>query len=338
MALAIKKTVVAILGQERLQAWRYIGPSWQAYHRDWLREGLSKAERQHILARRLKMVEIEVHSYCNRRCWFCPNASVDRRSAVHYLPVETYQQVLHELAALGFGGTLSFSRYNEPFAHEIFFERLRQAREALPKATLFTNTNGDYVTAEALERAAAAGLDSLAVQYYAAQGDWTPQSAAGALHKTAERLGLEIVAVETSLRNVHMRIADPRLEIKLVSVNWDAWRVSRGGTVSAAHDEVRRRAPCTYFFDKVYVDYNGSVMPCCNVRSDVEAHKGMILGVLGQGQSLMDIVFGPKAIAWRRAAARYQDWQEPCRTCEAFAMPDNALWRCIWQARCIIRL
>jgi radical SAM protein with 4Fe4S-binding SPASM domain len=333
MALAIKKAVVTILGQERLQTWRYIGPSWQAYHRDWLREGLSEAERKRILGQRLKMVEIEVHSYCNRRCWFCPNASVDRRSAVHYLPVETYQQVLRELAGFGFGGTLSFSRYNEPFADEVFFERLRQAREALPEATLFTNTNGDYVTPEALERAHVAGLDSLAVQYYAAQGDWTPQSAAEALHKTAARLGLEVAAVETSLRNVNMRIADPRLEIKLVSVNWDAWRVSRGGTVSAAHAEVRRRAPCTYFFDKVYIDYNGSVMPCCNVRSDVAAHKGMILGAVGQDQSLADIVFGRKAVAWRRAAARYQDWREPCRTCEAFAMPDSLPWRWIWQAR-----
>ena len=33
-------------------------------------------------------IEIEIFSYCNRKCWFCPNSFVDRRSENLIMPEE----------------------------------------------------------------------------------------------------------------------------------------------------------------------------------------------------------------------------------------------------------
>jgi MoaA/NifB/PqqE/SkfB family radical SAM enzyme len=335
MLRSIKRRLAALIGPQRVRELRGVPPTWGGYHRDGLREESDPTRQNALLLRHLRMVEIEVHSRCNRRCWFCPNALVDRRSDIVYMPEAVYLKVMGELAALGgWRGTISYSRYNEPFADEILYTRIAQARAALPLAHLSTNTNGDYLTPEAISRAAQAGLNRLSIQYYMNQGEWTPERALAGLRKTAERLALPVVGERQQVRGVYLLIGEARLEIELLSNNWDVWRLSRGGTVVPADDTMRRRAPCTYFWDKAYIDYNGAVMPCCNLRSDIAGHERMILGnVAAEGQSLRGILCGARAVAWRRRAARYQNWAEPCATCEAFAMPDQTLWRAAWRLR-----
>ena len=50
----------------------------------------------------LKFIEIEIFSYCNRKCWFCPNSFVDRISHNHLMPEEKYLEItLTEPPTLG---------------------------------------------------------------------------------------------------------------------------------------------------------------------------------------------------------------------------------------------
>ena len=104
-----------------------------------------------LFKKSVKLVEIEIFSYCNRRCWFCPNASIDRRSENIYMESELYESILRDLGQIDYSGTVSFGRYNEPLADQVVVERIRQARAALPNATLHVSTNGDYLTLDYLE-------------------------------------------------------------------------------------------------------------------------------------------------------------------------------------------
>ena len=95
----------------------------------------------------LKFIEIEIFSYCNRKCWFCPNSFVDRLTENHFMPEDQYLSILQQLKDINFSGEVAYSRYNEPLAYrEVLIKRVKQAREYLPNAKLRTNTNGDYVT------------------------------------------------------------------------------------------------------------------------------------------------------------------------------------------------
>ena len=31
-----------------------------------------------LFKKHLKLIEIEVFSFCNRKCWYCPNSYIDR--------------------------------------------------------------------------------------------------------------------------------------------------------------------------------------------------------------------------------------------------------------------
>lgn len=86
----------------------------------------------------LSQVEIEIFSYCNRRCWFCPNSYViDRHSSNILLPDEMYDRLLCDLELIEFSGRLALMRYCEPTSYrDIFLERLAQAREKVVGAEL----------------------------------------------------------------------------------------------------------------------------------------------------------------------------------------------------------
>jgi MoaA/NifB/PqqE/SkfB family radical SAM enzyme len=111
----------------------------------------------------VNQVEIEVFSYCNRTCWFCPNSKIDRRSKNNHMPEALYLRILRELAEIEYEGVVTYSRYNEPLSDRIILHRIQQAREILPKAHLMTYTNGDYLTRDYIDDLRAAGLNSLNV-------------------------------------------------------------------------------------------------------------------------------------------------------------------------------
>ena len=69
----------------------------------------------------LKLIEIETFSYCNRKCWFCPNSFVDRLSDNKIMPEEVYLDLLNQLKEIDFSGDLTYSRYNEPTAKRDLF-------------------------------------------------------------------------------------------------------------------------------------------------------------------------------------------------------------------------
>jgi len=139
---------------------------WEQLQVEHFLEGLSHEEALSLFKNSIFMVEVEVFSYCNRRCWFCPNSKIDRHSENHFMKPEIYSAIIDGLAEIGYHRTVSYSRYNEPLADRIILERLREAHQKLPAATLHFNTNGDYLTKEYLDDLYEAGLRSMNIQIY----------------------------------------------------------------------------------------------------------------------------------------------------------------------------
>ena len=88
---------------------------------------------------KIRSVEIEIFSYCNRNCWFCPNNFIDRHSDNILMDEGIYLNILNDFKTINYRGRISYSRYNEPLSHkDIFLKRLKQANELLPSALLHT--------------------------------------------------------------------------------------------------------------------------------------------------------------------------------------------------------
>jgi radical SAM protein with 4Fe4S-binding SPASM domain len=74
-----------------------------------------------------------------------------------------------------------------------------------------------------------------------------------------------------------------------------------------------RDMPCfepTYF---VGIDYTGDVVPCCNIRHDVDNHKPFVLGNLKQ-ESLISVLSSKKAVKFRKDVSN-MIFPDVCKGC-----------------------
>ncbi len=266
----------------------------------------------------LDYVEIEIFSFCNRQCWFCPNSFIDRHSQNIFMKEETYLKILKDLKSIGFKGGITYSRYNEPTADKIFLTRLKQAREMLPEAILFTHSNGDYITKEYIDELADAGLNLIRLQCYLNKNEKfdLENVVIPKMEKNAQRIGLPYKVRTKTKTCYEVEFEHPKL-----SIIWEAndfehsIGVNRGETIEGMPDYERKK-PCLSPFRRMYIDYEGSVMPCCQVRHDVESHKNMIMGNV-EKESLFEIFTGKKFADLRKHLACFGPKKHPCTTCTA---------------------
>lgn len=284
----------------------------------------SKSKAQALFARSVKLVEIEVFSYCNRKCWFCPNAVIDRRTTNTYMDRDLYTKILQELAEIEFDKTISYSRYNEPLADECIVTRLREARGLLPKALLHTNTNGDYLDAEFLARLYAAGLRSLNIQVYPERREeFSDEAVYAALEEKVRKLGLahEMTILESGSW-CEARVEYLDMAIRIYGRNFQRNGNSRGGLVENI-TPYQRDCPCLRPFNNVNIDYNGNVMPCCNLRSDAVEHQKYIIGN-AQTHSIYQIYASGVMASWRRGLVSFGRKLPPCDGCSFCLIEDSA--------------
>ena len=253
----------------------------------------------------LKLVEIEIFNYCNRTCEFCPNETIDRKSAVIELPESCFLNTLQELKDQNFKGYVTFSRYNEPLSQdELLKKRANQVREFLPDVTLIFNTNGDFLTKKRLD---GLDVDEISVMDYDNKGIQKCK-------KRLERVGVDITEIDYPF------IKGNRGKIKFLYYvdfveNHTLWN-DRGGALEELSLKERRTEPCLEPDRFIGVDYNGNIMPCCVTRSDIDSHQDFILGNIKE-QSVMDIYNSERAKTIREKAMKgdFDDDMKPCHYC-----------------------
>lgn len=260
----------------------------------------------------VQFVEIEIHSYCNRTCNFCPNSFLDRRSNKTLLDPALYSKIMDDLASIDYRGVITYSRYNEPTSDRpLFIERLREARAKLPNVRLTTFTNGDYLTAEYIEAIRDAGLNELTIMAYLANGKRTTlANFLIVMVSRLRKLGLpwKFVAIN------QVKVDIPGIQVTYLFRNFVKTGTNRGGSLSSGNI-VERKSPCTIPTTDVYVDYNGSMVPCCDIRSDYELHKDCVVYKLTPHNSIFDGYANSKLVLWRRDLHGFGPKKFPCNTC-----------------------
>ncbi len=267
-----------------------------------------------ILKENLRVIEIETFSYCNRQCWFCPNSFIDRHTLNILMDENLYLKILNELKEIDYKDIITFSRYNEPFADRIILKRLKQARNILPKVQLYTHSNGDYLTKNYLDEIARAGLNTLKWQYYLQKNEeFNPEKILNNMDKRIKNLNLTYEIINKDSNSVNLKVNYPNIDIEYQALNFAQNGCNRGDTLDtiSAYD---RKSPCYVPFEALYIDYNGKVMPCCNLRSDIEAHNSFIMGDANK-QTLAEIFTSNKMVNLRRNLIGNSKKIAPCNSC-----------------------
>lgn len=250
----------------------------------------------------LRLVEIELHSYCNRKCKWCPNNYIDRKSDCYYLDEALFRRLIKELAENQYEGRISFSRYNEPFYDtENLNNCIKIIKEHLPNVVTVSNTNGDYITREVLGNML---IDELSIMDY----DSNNKSV------LLDRLTGWGVTNILDYGNYLVGTFGNKKVLYYCSWNDVAEISDRGGNLEQ-YSKTVRDYPCYEPLYFVGINYDGTVSPCCNIRNDCDNQKLYIIGDLNK-QSLADILRSKRYMDFVEKVTKSKyDPSMPCYYC-----------------------
>ena len=290
-----------------------------------------------VFAKSVGRVEVETHSYCNRRCNYCPNVVGDRLGENKRMKPDHWQMIIGNLVEIGFSKNLVFTSYNEPLADRAILERIREARQALPEARLMVYTNGDYLNADYLEALAASGLDYLHVSIHTRyNGTYSEVDALNLIAQLVRRLQGKIRYKQIKTDQfIIAQIPHDRIEIDVRAINYQFHGTDRAGLVELVRKPPARTHPCHFPFGHFHVGFSGNVTPCCHVRSDSAAHAEYLYGNLDGFESIFQAWAGNNGAAWRRELITPLPKKSPCNTCSVGFLDGGAAVlqqaRVVWQ-------
>jgi MoaA/NifB/PqqE/SkfB family radical SAM enzyme len=293
------------------------------------RSDLPRDEAVRLFGEQVELIEFETTSYCNRTCSFCPNSIIDRLSEKLIMPEATWQAILDGLREVEYSSTIVWSRYSEPLSERRILERVRQVREAAPRARICINSNGDYLDADYLRELEESGLDRLWVDIYFPDDEVYDLDKATLYHakflKRTNRTGTMVATAP----ELSYKIASDRLEIVTHVRNVAAMKAmdlsDRGGLVQIARQTVRE-APCYAPYKHLVIDWDGSIVICCQLRSDSASHQDGVVGKIGtDGITLMDAYL--RLAGWRNSLREYGKKDKPCATCNVSEYSSTHLTR-----------
>ena len=86
-----------------------------------------------------------------------------------------------------------------------------------------------------------------------------------------------------------------------------------------------RSSPCIQVFQNMTIDYDGTVMPCCNLRSDDPNQERFKLGKIEDRKDTVFSVYARNAAEWRRSLAGFGSKDFPCRSCKQLVPSDKLI-------------
>jgi len=283
-----------------------------------------RATARGIFAKTVVRIEVETHSYCNRRCSYCPNVVGDRLGANQHMPQDMWLGMLRDLAEIDYKSNLVLNYYNEPLADRVILDRIREARAHLPNARIMIYSNGDYMDPGFVDELAEAGLDYLHISIHLKRGDkYTDLYVVNRIIEVAVRMG--IPARVNKIRSGEFAFATAphkKMEIEIRGINFHKHGTDRGGLIDDIHTAEKRTAACYFPFAHFVMSFNGLIAPCCHIRSDRPEHKDYIYGALRDYGSIFQAFTSAPAAAWRREVSSRREKRSPCDTCAAGVLPD----------------
>lgn len=278
----------------------------------------------------VELVEFETTSYCNRTCSFCPNSFIDRMSEKLTMPEPAWQAILTGLEEVDYDGTIVWSRYSEPLSERRILDRIREVRQAAPGCRICVNSNGDFLDADYLGELEDAGLDRLWIDIYIPDEEIYNLEVAKTYHdKLINRIerSYSVVAISPELST---KISSNKMEIAAHARNVAAMiqmdLSDRGGLIQIAR-ETLREAPCYAPYKHLVIDWDGSVVICCQLRSDSLTHQRGVVGKIGDGVGLVDAYV--RLAGWRESLKGYGPKKGPCATCNVSEYDSNPLTRAV---------
>lgn len=273
-----------------------------------------------LFRRSVDNINLEISSYCNRRCGYCPVSKVDRLSSTKALSDERFNRVISDLKYIDYAGRVCLNLYNEPTADkELLFKRILEIRAQLPKAQLYFGTNGDYLDPDYVRDLGDAGVHELFVTLHPPPGqDYTDRYSIWRFTEFAARLGVPIkIDIFNTNHTIQGRMTLNKVALNIFSTNYNIYGTDRAGSIEALTKIARQRtSPCHRPFNDFTLSYDGTIFPCCQMFADDAMHKHeYAIGNIDQFPTIFHAYGSESMAGWRRSLLTYDAKKGPCSTC-----------------------
>ena len=102
----------------------------------------------------LDWIQVEISSYCNATCIYCPHTGFQGNWKNRFLSPQTFENLM---PAFRKTNLVYLQGWGEPFIHPEFFKMLQIAKDA--GCMVGTTTNGTLLTREIIEKMVSQGID-----------------------------------------------------------------------------------------------------------------------------------------------------------------------------------
>ena len=223
-----------------------------------------------------------------------------------------------------------FGRYHEPLSDDIIITRINQAANILPRVRISLNSNGDYFSVNKMDKLIENGLSDMRVMIYLpSQKSYRDYLAEKSIFEFARKHVLTIEK-KSYLEGVYQEYIvvkpesyNPALTIHCENYREPGFGCDRGSSLPSLRRR-KREVACYAPFFEINVDFNGMLMPCCNLLSDIDSHLEYIFGSLKE----MDVLQAYNthiAKKFRRDILSVDSLPRVCKYCEYY-WPNRTLF------------
>jgi hypothetical protein len=285
--------------------------------------GISGVDAMDLFKNSIQTVAISISSYCNRRCPYCPNSIADRISTKNKMDDGIFFNILRHLCRVDYKGVIQLHRYNEPTADKSYLlSRIKSIKQFIPGCYLMLYTNGDYLDADYVEEMRVAGVSRIFATSHYSKKIITIEEINYNLRKHIDRIGLPYVY--TLDNDIEKQVEfDASEGIKFTFEAHDFYhrysdgilRMSSRGNCLPENKNVTRVDPCWAPFIELNVEWDGRLLPCCEIHPDVFAHDDYVLGRVTSSGDLYAEWCNEKYVSWRRNLFSFAVKDGPCANC-----------------------
>jgi radical SAM protein with 4Fe4S-binding SPASM domain len=188
----------------------------------------------------LRTVEINPIDVCNRSCGFCPRSDVTvYPNTKGKISLDLINKIANDLAAINYTGRVSFVGFGEPLLYKDLVTAVTIIKTTVRFCTwIEINTNGDYLTKDLIKELEIAGCTNLTVSMY--DSDITEQ-----LNNLIDGCNIELTVKHC------------------YSLSFKDSLINRSEIVTQAKI-LNFERPCYLPFYKMFIDFTGNVLICCN--------------------------------------------------------------------------
>ncbi|MBF0189821.1 MAG: SPASM domain-containing protein [Magnetococcales bacterium] len=282
-------------------------------------------------------VEIQIASWCNRSCSFCPSGTFETPKLG--MDMSTVERIVSELETIGFSKTIGLHLMCEPLMHKKIMDIIALFRQRLPGVFIRMESNGDALKKiERLGELFDHGLNEILINCYDSPAQWA------ALNRQLLHTSFAGGPVWYWNQWRHPPAA-PKSQWRMVRVrafhgggftlkNW------AGHVASQRPDpvELPLALPCERPTRRVHVNYLGQVL-LCNMDWRFE-----VVAADLRTQSLTEVINAPLLVEYRQRLAQKDRNMTLCRGCDQGApsgvqpgYPPADIWvpwRSLWLRWC----